>query len=468
VKDLSAQAPGYTPPRSGGPNIKDVLRAEAAAGEVIPSVLLTDSFQDLGSDEIPIERYVSADFHRLEVERMWRRVWQMACREEEIPEAGDRIIYDIADYSIIVVRGTDGEIRGFHNSCLHRGKRLCDVDGHGPQLRCSFHGWRYGLDGRVELLPAEWDFAGLDKTELRLPECRVETWGGFVFVNLDPDAAPLRDYLEVLPEHFTAWPFENRVKVVHVAGVVPCNWKATQEAFMEGYHAWATHPTTAFSAADSDTNYDVYGDNVNRLMSLVGVQSSLYPEKVDERTIARAAAQDMGIGDPATIEVPDGSTARQVLAGLARKQLAAATGADTATTPTTDLIDLKQYFLFPNFFPWAGIGSPIGYRFRPNGNDHESCLVEVFIFAPVPPGVPRPTPAKVHRLSGLDWTEAPELGALGAVFNQDVANLVQLQRGLRSAAVTPGRRGIHLAEYQEVRVRHFHHTLSKYIDDGSH
>lgn len=90
---------------------------------------------------IPIEAYVSADYARAEGDRLWARVWQIACREEEIPAVGDYLTYDILDQSIIVVRSAEGTIRAHHNVCPHRGRRITRGCGHANRLHCRFHGW---------------------------------------------------------------------------------------------------------------------------------------------------------------------------------------------------------------------------------------------------------------------------------------------------------------------------------------
>src|SRR5206468_4105093 len=99
--------------------------------------------------EIAPGRYFAPEFHRLEVERVWRRVWQMACREEQIADVGDSIVYEIAGASLIVMRTTPDQIRAFHNSCLHRGTQLRTKPGRVTALRCPFHGFTWNIDGTL-------------------------------------------------------------------------------------------------------------------------------------------------------------------------------------------------------------------------------------------------------------------------------------------------------------------------------
>ena len=125
-------------------------------------------------------------------------MWQFACRVEHIPEPGDYIVYEIADLSFVVIRTDTGEIKAYPNACLHRGRRLKDHDGHCSELRCPFHGFAWALDGELADVPASWDFphvAARADDDFHLPECKVGTWAGFVFINPDPDAEPLDDFL---------------------------------------------------------------------------------------------------------------------------------------------------------------------------------------------------------------------------------------------------------------------------------
>src|SRR5207237_1909300 len=127
-------------------------------------------------------------------------VWQVACREEEVPRPGDFVEYMIGDQSILVMRSADGSVGAYYNACLHRGTRLASgvgtfVEG---RIRCRYHGWCYDLSGCVTDVPDRDEFPDLP-LDLRLGQVRAETWGGFVFVNMDPEAEPLLDFLEPIP-----------------------------------------------------------------------------------------------------------------------------------------------------------------------------------------------------------------------------------------------------------------------------
>jgi nitrite reductase/ring-hydroxylating ferredoxin subunit len=443
-----------------GPSVQDVLHREART-QAVPPVLLAESCPDIGLADLPRERYYSREQHDLEVSRMWRKVWQMAGRVDDLPEVGDTLVYDIAEDSIVLVRVSAELIKGYYNTCLHRGTTLRAGDGNVPALRCPMHGWSWNLDGSLRQLPCAWDFPHLDPARLALPEVLVDTWDGWVFINMDPGAEPLRSYLEDIPEHFEQLALPERYKAVHVAGRVPCNWKVALEAFIEGWHSWVSHPQLMPIFADVSSQNDIYRRHISRFITLVGVPSLMLGDFGDQQHIVEVFIRELMQADPSGLEVPDGVTAREFLGELMRGQLAAATGRDHSTLSDTEVLDGVEYLVFPNFTPWPGFGLPIVYRYRPDGADPESCIVDIMLLAQVPEGGERPPNAAVTWIDGEDWTAAPELGALGVVFNQDRANITRMQRGLK----TGPKRTVTLSSYQEVRIRHHAQTLETYLEE---
>jgi phenylpropionate dioxygenase-like ring-hydroxylating dioxygenase large terminal subunit len=265
--------------------VQRVLRSEAQQQDVPDVFLSTAPPSGMSTADLPRERYFSREYHDLEVEKMWRRVWQMACREDEIPGTGDTLVYEIAEDSIVLVRNEDGSIKGFINACLHRGTELCVGRAHVSSLRCPFHGWSWRLDGTLKNIPCEWDFAHVDKDHFNLPPVQVDCWDGWVFINMDLDAGPLDEYLENLPEHFAAFPLKDKAKVAHVVGIVECNWKVAIEAFIESYHVQSTHPQLTPIFADTATQCDIYGPHVDRFLTLTGIPSPELGDFDDEQTV---------------------------------------------------------------------------------------------------------------------------------------------------------------------------------------
>jgi phenylpropionate dioxygenase-like ring-hydroxylating dioxygenase large terminal subunit len=422
----------------------------------VPDVLRWFSPMPPSEGDVPVERYTSAEFHQLEVEKVWTKVWQMACREEDLPEVGDHVTYDVVGRSILVVRSAPDEISAFHNVCPHRGRRIREHAGRDTELRCAFHGFAWELNGCLKQVPCQWDFPRLEPDEWGLPEVLVGTWGGFVFINMDLDAAPLEEHLGDLGEHFTRWPLEERYKEAHVAKVMDCNWKVAQEAFMEAYHVVATHPQLLPSLGDAITQYDVFG-NFSRAITPNGVPSPHLAWEPTEQDIFDAMS-DRNLDEEPRMIVPLDETARHLAAESARDALRPAIGDRADELCDAELTESIYYTVFPNFHPW-GAYNRIVYRFRPYGNDHRRSIMECMFLSPFP-GDERPPAAPIHWLSDdEDWTVATELGMLGRVFNQDVYNVPQVQLGLE-AMIKPG---VTFADYQETKPRHFHALLDEWI-----
>jgi nitrite reductase/ring-hydroxylating ferredoxin subunit len=442
--------------RSPGISYQELLDADT---HPVPDVLRLQSPRFLGDHDIPAARYTSREWYDREVERLWKRVWQFACREEHIPEPGDYIVYEIAHMSFVVIRADDGSIKAFPNACLHRGRQLKDYDGHCSEIRCSFHGFAWNLDGSLRDVPAAWDFPHVMERpdDFRLPECRVGTWAGFVFINPDPGAAPLADFIGELAEQFEIWNLADRYVEAHVSKVIEANWKITQEAFCEAFHVNATHPQIMPYLGDTNSQVDVW-DTFARVITPGGTPSPLLDWTPTEDEILRSML-DVRVDQEPPFGVGGEQTARAVAAAAARERWRPVVGDRVDRMSDSEMMDSLDYTLFPNFHPW-GAFNRIVYRFRPNGDDHRSCLMECFFLSPF--DGERPPPAKEHRLDVDEpWTNAPELGMLAKVFDQDTFNMAKVQRGLE----TTFKPGVTLANYQEAKVRWLHHLLGQWVDD---
>ena len=237
---------------------------------------------------------------------------------------------------------------------------------------------------------------------------------------------------------------------------MPCNWKVALEAFIEAYHTMAVHPQLLTTAADSLTEYDVYGPHVSRMITAVGISSEHLDRQLDDVEVVRAM---LGSKD-AEVAIEPGSSAREVLGERIRASLGKRTGRDYSNVTDAELLDGIEYFVFPNFMPWAGFLTSFAYRFRPDGHDPDSCVIDIMVLEPIPEGADRPA-AAATRVIGPDetWADVAELGVFGRVFNQDGSTFGRVQRGLR-ASVRPTTT---LASYQESRIRHFHAALDRYL-----
>lgn len=432
--------------RSGGISYQELIRTDAVPDR--GPLSLENPYRE-GPVSAPVSRYTTRAFHDLEVERLWPRVWQMACREEEIPKVGDYYVYEVGPYSILVVRTAQG-IKAHHNVCRHRGRRLCDFEGHAASFICPFHGFSWNLDGSLRSVTSDWDFPHIDQTNFDLKPARAETWGGWVFINMDINAAPLLDFMGDLPAHFAPWKPEDRYVEAHVGKIMNCNWKLCQEAFMEAFHVITTHPQILTGTGDENSQYDAWG-NISRAITPNATPSPHLRRQPAEQELLEAVMM-RHLDDPAAPAVPDGMRARALMAAGSRANLQAIIGTDREISDA-ELTDSIYYTLFPNFHPWGGYNR-IVYRFRPWQNRHDQSLMECYYLSPFKGE--RPAPAPFHLLGEDEpWTNAAELGLLAKVFTQDTFNLPNVQRGLEAAPFEE----VVFARYQETKLRHFHALL---------
>ena len=314
--------------------------------------------------------------------------------------------------------------------------------------------------GELRVLPSSWDFPHVDPIDFALPEALVDTFQGAVFVNLDRTARPLLDHLENLPELFDGIDLASRYTTAHVRKTLPCNWKVALEAFIESYHVLATHPQGLLTTGDENSVYDTWPGvrHISRSITPAGVPS---PRLGDSYDPAKMLDQMQRLEGGESPEIPEGETVRSVIAERRRRYYEQKYDADLSTVSDTEVLDAIWYTVFPNFVPWIGIGQPIHYLFRPNANDPETSVMDVWLLAPVPRTGDRPAAAQLHELGIEDpWSDAPELGVYKGIFAQDQANFARIQRGLKS-----GWKGNTLAVYQESRIRIFNHTLDEYVGE---
>ncbi len=445
------------------PSTQDIIARDKVAA---PAWVCSESYQYLGDHDVSVDRYIDPEFAKKEFENLWTRTWQFACREEHIPEVGDYYVYDIGRRSFIVTRVAENEIRAYYNACLHRSTKLraSGTDGSTQEFKCPFHGWSWNLDGSINEIVCDWDFQHVERDKFSLPETRVETLGGFVFINMDMDALPLADYLGAeFMAHIKAWKLEDRYIHSHVMKTLPANWKLSMEAFMEAYHVINTHPQVAVSNADANSQYDTYGEHVNRFISTLGVLSPHLKGQYSEQDVL----DQFTIGDSSVLggserKLAAGETARQRMADMMREMFEQGTNTDLSGVSDSELLDCFSYTLFPNTFLFAGISLPMVYRFLPHPEDHRKTLFELFFLRPVPVDGNRPEPAEPVRLADdQSFTEAEGVDpGFGEIMDQDTENLLLQQQGCEATA----KPGITLGSYQEIRVRHFEQAVSRYAE----
>jgi Rieske 2Fe-2S family protein len=188
--------------------------------------------------------YVDPDGMAHEQKAIFARSWQLAGHVADLREPGRFVTAQVGGESAIAIRGEDGELRAFRNVCRHRAARLREGRGDcGKALRCPYHGWTYRTNGQLIGVPEGRGFPGLDKQQLGLMPARVETFAGFVFVNLDLDAEPLEPTLGGLEQRLLPYNIPALERFSESASTQPANWKIVADNYLEGYHVPIAHPS---------------------------------------------------------------------------------------------------------------------------------------------------------------------------------------------------------------------------------
>ena len=197
----------------------------------------------------------------LELERIFYKKWLVICHESQFKNAGATVVKNIGKKSILIIKGDDGKLRAFHNVCRHRGAKLLLESNTVRAIQCPYHAWTYKLDGTLIGCPdmdTYFDDSSFQKADYPLYPVKLEMWGGFVWINMDPNSQPLRSYLGDFPAKFEKYDTEKlRWAATQGHYDVECNWKSMLENFNECYHCPAVHPETLkpyyrdFKPADS-------------------------------------------------------------------------------------------------------------------------------------------------------------------------------------------------------------------------
>jgi len=224
--------------------------SEIVQGDAVPprvDIFSPEHYRAVRRNYVEAERlpgwcYTDQAFFDREVKNIFKKNWLFVGREEQIPSAGDYLTVELFGEGIIIIRSDDGSISAFVNSCRHAGTRLLTGTGHCSDIRCPFHGWTYSLAGRLLGAPRTREVAAFDKVNNSLWPIRLGRFGGFVFVNLSPDAPSLESHLGNMPEVFASYDLENMICIRQTEYEVACNWKLYVSVDMESYHAPYVHP----------------------------------------------------------------------------------------------------------------------------------------------------------------------------------------------------------------------------------
>ena len=191
---------------------------------------------------LPSSYYIDAATLTLENRNVFGRTWQLVGRAEQVREPGSFFTATVADEPLLIVRGSDGELRALSNVCRHRAGPVARGEGKKNVLPCGYHGWTYALDGRLLKTPEMDGVECFDRDAMSLPRFRVELWNELVFVNLDRDAPPLRAFLGDLGQKLDQRDYAGHRLAARKDWTVECNWKVYVDNYLEGYHIPIVHP----------------------------------------------------------------------------------------------------------------------------------------------------------------------------------------------------------------------------------
>lgn len=426
------------------------------------SALENVPFRVTNPELIPAERYYDSEFFELERQHLWPRVWQMACRLEEIPEIGDYVEYSILDKSVIVVRTKDG-VKAFHNACRHRGVRLANGPGNCARqgFVCPFHGWRWNAEGESTFVFGKEIFNDelLDRADIDLAPCRVELWGGCAFINFDDNAAPLVDCLGPVVERLNARHVDKLKMDWWYATILPTNWKLAMEAFMEGYHVMQTHPQLHNLAPGSAYGPDAEGkmptpgntahEVLNTSVDFMARLSSGMAGMVHETEVAVMER----LRDMETPEEP----MEAMMAFYARAQEEITKDGLARGAPMFDITKANKEhpfsdveFMFPHYFLLPSFAAMSSYRIRPL--TPETCFFEIWSLVLRPKDEPYETPSEPTVLP-YDSNQFPEIP------KQDYSNLPSQQLGLHAGKFTHMR----LSKEQEGMISNYQRLVDGYL-----
>ncbi len=430
---------------------------------------------------IGVEAYISPEYARAEGDRLWAKVWQQVCRVEELPRVGDFLTYEILDDSVIVVRTAEDTIRAYHNVCAHRGRRLVDTPpgahdarGSRKQFVCGFHGWRYDLQGNNTFVPERGDWpCGLSERNDGLNQVRLDTWGGWVWINLDSEAEPLREYLEPAASLLDPFHLENMRYRWRRWLTFDCNWKVAFEAFMETYHVPYTHPEFMnfgdflgwgrAQGKHSNIGYDApkgMEENQGKLRIGSGADARLSTAQLQNFTWENANTNTtesmVAVANRLADELPEGTPPGEVLRywlDTCRREDAERGVIWPTVDPEIVAKSGTSWQIFPNFQIGHAPNNMLCYRFRPYGFDPDKCIFEASVFELFPPGEEPET----------EWIYTP-VGDEGwrTVLPQDFDNMAAVQQGMKSRGFS----GPKPNPYRERTIVNLHHNLASYMGTG--
>jgi len=430
---------------------------------------------------VPVEAYISEEYARAERDKLWRKVWLQAGRVEEVPEVGSYITYDILDDSVLIVRTSADEIKAYHNVCVHRGRRLVDTpegvhnaSGTRSKFVCAYHGWTYSADGKNVQIPFKEDWQGkLTDSCASLQPVKIDFWGGWMWINLNPECEPLLDYLDVVVPMLDPFELQNMRVRWRKWGVFNCNWKVALEAFNETYHVATTHPEfnkfgnfrgwARAQGKHSHIGYDIPKDmDKNQAAKLRVGEGDARKSTAElqnytwENANTNTTQTLVDMANRLVDELPEGTPSNDVMAHW----LTSARKFDEergVVWPTVDPEHVGKtgtaWQIFPNFQIGHAVNNMLCYSARPCGYDPNKCIFEGAVYELYPEGEEPET----------EWEYCPPTAeAWCYVLSQDFGNMEAVQQGMKSA----GYAGNRINPYMERATANLHHNLARYMGAG--
>lgn len=410
------------------------------------------------------ERYTSRQFMSQEWENVWTKTWLITIREDDIPEAGDFVVEEVGRESILIARQEDGSIKAFYNVCQHRGNKLVHVaEGSMPAFTCAYHSWRFELDGTCSYAQDPEDFPGGNPcSRASLVELGCDIFKGFVWINMDPDCASLRDSLGPIWSEWQAYPLENMVRIQALSVKMPCNWKLLMDNFHETYHLPTAHPEGIEYAEDhySETRIELYENGHALGQTKCCLPAHRLPESKSPMTDPVAADLRAWDLDPADFAGRE-REAREAIQRQ-KRALSAERGLLYYDKMSDDqLTDVFHFTVFPNLATSLNPDGMLFLRAMPHRDDPEQCMFDCWYYsfggANANTGL---VTLEGHKLERAE-REIIAYGekSLGVVLDGDAWVMAGQQEGMRSR----GYRGAILAN-QERRVAQYHDMIDRYID----
>jgi phenylpropionate dioxygenase-like ring-hydroxylating dioxygenase large terminal subunit len=421
---------------------------------------------DNGTDRPHPRRYHDHAFMREEWEKVFVKSWLLAGPASDIPEEGDFFTFDIGPESFIVVRGTDDAIHAHYNVCPHRGSRLVTTDfGSLDRFTCPFHSWKFDLEGNnVAVTDPETFRPEVMCHDRNLTSVRCEVAVGLVFISMDPDIAPLNQWLAPILPQLELYHIDKMYVVQHRRSDWGANWKGGVDAFAEIYHLHAVHPQTQ-CLMDDRTQIDLWPGGLSRQFVPFAQPAARFPDQETVNPGIQSMLRDAGI-DPDSYQGSAAQTRADVQKAKRRRSDELGLGYERFSD--SQLSDSVVYSVFPNAQIGCHPEAIFLHRFLPHANDpgqftYDTCILYRHVDAP---GYSAPAWMGLGEETDMSGRTRPEIvhtalgepPCLGEVLDQDSDLLPIVQAGARSR----GFRGPLWSE-QEARLRHFHAELDRHM-----